>query len=103
MNNETLSIREARDRLTRLPEELARGQPSAISITRRGEPVLAVMPWDFYEALMETLEILGDEQAMAVLRRGVRDIAEGNVRSWDEVKAELHLDAMEDPFDPDGD
>jgi antitoxin YefM len=101
MTNNTLSIREARERLTRLPEELARGQPTAISITRRGEPVLAVMPWDFYEALMETLEILGDDEALAALRQGVRDVAAGRVRSWDDVKAELHLDDLDDSADAD--
>ena len=53
-----IPITTARHELTSLPERLER-DPGAVAITRRGKPVLAVMPWELYEALIETLEILG--------------------------------------------
>ena len=34
----------------------------------RTEPVLAVMPWDLFESIVETLEIMGDMDMMDALR-----------------------------------
>ena len=44
-----IPMTEARHELTSLPERLAK-EPGAIAVTRRGKPVLAVMPWDLYES-----------------------------------------------------
>ncbi len=93
MTETTLSIGEARDRLTRLPEELAQADhPEAITVTRRGEPVLAVLSWEFYEALMETLDILGDPEQLELLRQGIRDVSDGRTVPWEQVKAGLTFD-----------
>ena len=40
-----IPITEARHELTSLPERLA-DQDGAVAITRRGKPVLAIMPWE---------------------------------------------------------
>jgi prevent-host-death family protein len=48
-----IPITTARHEITSLPERLEK-DPGAVAITRRGKPVLAVMPWELYEALMET-------------------------------------------------
>lgn len=85
-----LSITEARDELTSLPERLAE-EPGAVAITRRGEPVLALMPWELYESIIETLEVLGDKDLMAALNRGIKDLKEGQAISWDQAKKELNL------------
>jgi antitoxin YefM len=86
-----MPIIKARDRLTSLPEELAE-DPGAIAVTRRGEPVLAILPWDLYESIMETLEILGDEELMAALRQSIKEASEGKAVPWDRAKRELNLD-----------
>jgi len=83
-----LNISEARNRLTRLPEELAETRET-LAVTKRGKPVLAVMSWDLFEAISETLEIMGDPELMAEFRRGVRDLKQARVHAWDEVKTEL--------------
>jgi len=75
-------------RLTSLPEELAL-EPGAVAVTRRGEPVLAILPWNLYESLMETLEILGDTELMAALRQGIKEAYEGKAISWDQARKEL--------------
>lgn len=88
----TLPIIKARNKLTSLPEEFAREpETGAIAVTRRGKPVLAVMPWELYEAIIETLEILGDEDLMLALRQGIREADEGKTVPWETVKAELGL------------
>ena len=88
--SDQLSISAARDRLSSLPEELER-DPGAVTVTRRGKPVLAILPWEAYEALLETLEILGDEEFMAGLRQGIEDVKAGRVTDWEDVKKEFDL------------
>lgn len=85
-----LPITKARDALTSLPERLAR-EPGAVAVTRRGEPVLAILPWELYETLEETLEILGDEELMVELRRSLREAEAGESIPWETVKADLDL------------
>ena len=76
--------------LTQLPELLAE-ENRAVALTRRGKPVLAVMPWELFESIIETMEIMGDAEMMEALRQGIRDVQEGNIVSLDEVKAELGI------------
>ena len=88
----TLSIAQAREQLTRLPEQFAREDDlRAVTVTRHGKPVLAVLPWELYEAIVETLDIMADREQIAALRQGVRDLARGETVDWAEAKAELGL------------
>jgi PHD/YefM family antitoxin component YafN of YafNO toxin-antitoxin module len=89
-----LSIVEAREQLTRLPEMFAHELETdhsirAIAVTRHNKPVLAILPWDLYESLVETLEILGEQELMAELRQSLQDAIEGKGESWENVKKEL--------------
>ncbi len=90
----TLSMVEARDQLTRLPEQFEQdiednSTPPVIKVTRHNKPVLAILPWDLYESIMETLEILGDDEQMATLRQGIQEVAESKGKPWKTVKKEL--------------
>lgn len=85
-----IPITEARHELTSLPERLAEN-PGTIAITRRGKPVLAVMPWDLYESIMETLEILSDEDSMVLLRQGINEMKAGGGIPWEHAREELDL------------
>ena len=89
---ESMPIIEARNKLTSLPEAL-QNQPElgAIAITRRGQPVLALMSWELYESLLETIEIVSDEKLMPLLRQSIREAAAGQVKHWDAVKNEQGL------------
>ena len=70
---ETLTISQARTRLTRLPRTFAKARaPHAVTITQRGKPVMALLSWDQYEGLIETMEILADAKFMARLRESAR-------------------------------
>jgi prevent-host-death family protein len=86
-----IPIAQARDELTSLPEQLAE-KAATVAVTRRGKPVLAVMPWELYESIVETLEIMGDEELMASLRLAIQEVAEGKTVPWEQVKKELNLD-----------
>ena len=85
-----LSIVEARNRLTQLPEEL-QTSGAAVTITRRGKPVLAVLPYELYDSLMETLEIMSDPKLMALLRQSIEEARNGKLENWETVKRELSL------------
>jgi prevent-host-death family protein len=85
-----IPITEARHELTSLPERLA-AKPGAVAVTRRGKPVLAIMPWDLYESIVETLEIMGDKDLMAAVRQGIKEIEEGKTIPWEQVKKDLGL------------
>jgi prevent-host-death family protein len=83
-----LSMSDARGELTSLPELLGE-EHEAVAITRRGKPVLAIMPWELYESIIETLEILGDEKARTALRQGIDEIAAGKGVPWEKAKRSL--------------
>lgn len=88
----TLSIMEARKQLTSLPETLTHdGQADVLEITRRGKPVLAVLPWELYEAVSETLEVMTDTEQMAQLRQSIQELSTGKLVSWADAKRELGL------------
>ena len=87
---EHIPIVKARTMLTQLPELLAE-ENRAVALTRRGKPVLAVIPWELFEFIIETMEIMGDAEMMEALRQGIRDVQEGSIVSLDEVKAELGI------------
>ena len=84
-----LTISEARKVLLDLPETLARTPERAVTITRHGRPVLAILPWEFYESIVETLEILGDPDMVAALRASLEDVKRGRVVSNAEAKKRL--------------
>lgn len=85
-----LPITEARHELTSLPDKLSEAHET-VTVTRRGKPVLAILPWEEYEALMETLDIMADEDLMASLRQGVKEMTQGKLIPWERAKRKLGL------------
>ena len=82
------SILEIRELITRLPEHFEQ-KPEMITVTRHGKPIMAILPWELYESIMETIEVLGDEELMAAFRQGVKDIEAGRIKSWKDVEKDL--------------
>ena len=85
-----LPMTEARHELTSLPERLS-ARHEAVTVTRRGKPVLAILSWEEYEALIETLDILGDDDLMADLRQGIKEAEAGKGIPWEHAKRKLGL------------
>ena len=96
MRKNIYSISEIREAITRLPEQFEQEDMDVVTVTRHGKPVMTILPASAYEtlvetidSLLETLEVMQDEELMASFRRGVQDAAEGRVIPWEEVKKEM--------------
>lgn len=53
--------------------------------------MLAILPWELYESLEETVAIMGDPALLKQVRRGIKDIKAGRLVPWSKVKRELGL------------
>jgi antitoxin YefM len=84
----TVTLSEAKAHLARVMKELEEiGEP--VFITRSGDPAGVLLPLDEYEGLLETLEILADEDLSAAIKSGLKDIDAGRTSSHDEVWRDL--------------
>jgi PHD/YefM family antitoxin component YafN of YafNO toxin-antitoxin module len=97
MSERTLSISEAQKELTRLPDEFEEGL-EAITVTRYGKPIMAVLPFSAYESLLgtleslqETLEVLQDKDLMTAFRESMKALQDGETVDWEDAKRELEL------------
>ena len=84
----TMQLSEARNVFSTLPDTLGEEQ-EALTVTRRGKPVLAVLAYDAYEALVETLEIVTDKPTMDALTEGIRQVDAGETLEWESAKKRL--------------
>jgi prevent-host-death family protein len=90
MAGHTITISELQSKATQLPEQFS-DDPEAITVTRHGKPVMAILPFEDYqqlrkrvdtlieqlEGMQETLEIMQDEELMAAFREGVEALQRG--------------------------
>jgi prevent-host-death family protein len=86
---ERLTITEARNKFMKLPDESTGNQ--IIAVTRRNKEVMAVMSWELYEGLLETIEILADPELMGNLKRGLEDLRSGKTYTVDDTRKRLGL------------
>ena len=84
-----LSITEARNKFMKLADETADNQ--IIAVTRRNKEVMALMSWELYEGLLETLEVLADPDLMKDIRKGMAQIKSGRTHSIEESRKRLGL------------
>ena len=85
---EDVGISIARSRLTKLPEKVS-GTNSVMRITSNKQPVLALLSWELFDSMVETLELLADTELMAMLAKSEKEMQEGKALSWDDAKANL--------------
>src|SRR5438132_9492307 len=81
----TVPFSQARSQLTALIDDVERLHEHVV-LTRNGRPSVVVMSIGEYEALQETLEVLADPEALDDLRASDRDVAEGRLADWEDVK-----------------
>lgn len=74
-----------------------------VAVSRRGRPAAVLVPVDEYEALEETAEILSDEPTLDAIRRGLDDLAAGEIVALDEVCAEHGVPGVPKPHGLDRD
>ena len=84
-----ITASEARSDLFGLIERVNLDQTEVEITSKRGSAVL--MSKDEYDSLLETLEILADEELLADLDASEHDVAAGETTGWIEVKQQLSL------------
>jgi len=77
-----MSISETRRKITSLEDELS--YDDTISVTNHGKEVFALLRWDTYESIAETLDIISDEEAFTELKKGIAQIANNQLVDFDE-------------------
>ena len=87
----TLTLTQARQNLPTLVEK-AEKQLKQYVITVRGIPSAVLMSLREYESWKETNEILADKGLMRAIRQGEKEIKEGKLYDWEDVKKELGFD-----------
>lgn len=81
----TMTITETKKKITSLEDTM--GYDDTISITNHGKEVFALLRWDMYECIEETLEILADEKLSKDLKIGIKQIKENKLIDFDDFKA----------------
>ena len=87
----TLPITEARQNFPTLVDRASKMLDEYV-VTVNGKPAVVIMSADEYEGWKETNEILADKKLMKAIKQGEKDIKEGRVYDWDEVKKDLGID-----------
>lgn len=82
---ENIGISTARMKLTKLPAEID-GKAKVLKITSKNSPVFAMMSWELFDSIIETLEILADKDLMAMLAKSEQQAKSGETVSWDKAK-----------------
>jgi PHD/YefM family antitoxin component YafN of YafNO toxin-antitoxin module len=86
---EKITITNARSQFLKLPERTAKHE--VLAVTRKNKEVLAVMSWELYEGLLETLEILSDSTLMQQLKKSLKDVDAHRTYSLKEAVERLGL------------
>ena len=84
----TVPVREFRTNLSELLSDVA-DRRDHVLVTRNGKPAAALVPIDEYEALEETAEILSDSVTLAQIEAGLRELAQGDSVTLEELRREL--------------
>jgi antitoxin YefM len=83
-----MSITEARQQFLDLPEQV---EDDPVIVTRHGKPVMAALNYEQFESLLETLEILSDQDFMKQIRQGIIEAEAGQTVSLEVARQKLGL------------
>ena len=78
------SLTDVRGRLSEVVDEVARTGDEVV-ITKHGRPVAVLLAHDDYESLIETVNILSDDETMAAIAESEADFAAGHFSRLDEI------------------
>jgi prevent-host-death family protein len=71
-------LTETRENLSEILDDVA-STGEAYVITRHGRPAAVLLSYDEYESLVETVNVLSDDDTMEALAEADEDIAEGRI------------------------
>jgi len=84
-----MAITEARNKFMKLPDQTAKDQ--ILAVTKRNKEVMAVMSWELYEGLLETIEVLSDPELIKHLKAALDDVNAGRTHSLSDAYERLGL------------
>jgi len=84
-----LSISETRKRITSLEDDLSFND--TISVTNHGKEVFALLRWDTYESIAETLDIISDEALYDDLKVGIKQFENNSLIDFEDFKKSLNV------------
>jgi PHD/YefM family antitoxin component YafN of YafNO toxin-antitoxin module len=84
-----MSISETRRRITSLEDELS--YEDTISVINHGKEVFALLRWDTYESIAETLDILSDNQLFNELKIGIEQMKNNDLVDFDDFKKTIDV------------
>ena len=81
MSSQALSISDVQREFTRLPDQFEKEEElDAVTVTRYGKPVMAILPFSTYklmleaiESMLETLEVLQDEELIVATVKEIQE------------------------------
>ena len=85
----TLSVAEARATFSKIVES-ASSTHERFEVTRNGRRAAVLLGADDFDALLETIAILGDSALVASIRDGLADLETGTTVSAEDVAAGLN-------------
>ena len=85
--NSTLDISAARKQFSSIDDKLKTQR--VIAITRHNKKAFYVVDLDYFSAVLETIEILSDPEAMQMLEQSLADVRAGRLHHHDAVEKEL--------------
>ena len=80
----TAPLTDVRSNLSEIVDEIDRVGTQCV-ITKHGRPVAVIVSSDEYESLVETLNILSDDDTMAAIAQGEAEFAAGEFIRLDEI------------------
>jgi PHD/YefM family antitoxin component YafN of YafNO toxin-antitoxin module len=83
-----ITLAEAQEKLFQFPEELTH---EPLIITKEGKPIITAINYEHFESLIETLQILADEQFSCQLQESIQQAENGETISWEIAKKQLGL------------
>jgi antitoxin YefM len=91
--SETLPLSSVKAHLSELVDRVE-GQHDRVVVTRNGRPAAVLISHEDLEGLEETLAALSDPDLMRQIRQSEAAVAEGDVVSFDELRARLSSDSQ---------
>jgi len=84
----TIPLTELRPKLPKIMDRLSKYFDRYV-ITRHGKPEAVMLSEDDYESLLETLDILSDQQLMRDIKKAEEGLRKGKGIPWQKAKQKL--------------